>query len=94
MTKNQLVKILAERIGEDELSKSKVMRVVDGLIETVIDLLVKQGEKVNLPGLGILAVKKRAPRTARNPRTGEAVQVPAKTVVKFRVAKSLKEAVK
>ncbi|MCK5592363.1 MAG: HU family DNA-binding protein, partial [Candidatus Pacebacteria bacterium] len=49
---------------------------------------------VSIAGLGIFSVKERAARTARNPRTGEAIQVPAMTVPKFRAAKALKEAVK
>lgn len=66
-------------------------------VDTVIDFVVnslKKGEEVSIAGLGIFAVKRRAAREARNPRTGETVQVAAMNVPKFRPAKALKEAVK
>ena len=66
-------------------------------VETTIDAIVmglKKGDEVSLAGLGIFATKMRAARTARNPRTGESVQVPAMRVPKFRAAKALKDAVK
>ena len=66
-------------------------------VETVIDSIVaglKKGDEVSLAGLGIFATKMRAARTARNPRTGASVQVPAMRVPKFRAAKALKDAVK
>ncbi len=66
-------------------------------VETVIDAIVgglKKGDEVSLAGLGIFATKMRAARTARNPRTGESVQVQAMRVPKFRAAKALKDAVK
>ncbi len=66
-------------------------------IETTIDTIVaglKKGDEVSLAGLGIFATKMRAARTARNPRTGESVQVPAMRVPKFRAAKALKDAVR
>ena len=60
---------------------------------SIIDTL-KSGGEVSIAGLGIFSVKDRAARTARNPRTGETVQVPATRVPKFRPAKALKDAVK
>lgn len=66
-------------------------------VETVIDSIVaslKKGEEVSIAGLGIFSVKKRAARTARNPRTGESITVAAMNVPKFRAAKALKDAVK
>ena len=66
-------------------------------VETTIDAIVaglKKGDEVSLAGLGIFATKMRAARTARNPRTGESVQVPAMRVPKFRPAKALKDAVR
>lgn len=66
-------------------------------VDTVIDFIVnslKKSEEVSIAGLGIFAVKRRAAREARNPRTGETVQVAAMNVPKFRPAKALKEAVK
>ena len=54
---------------------------------------VKSNGEFNIPGLGKLVKKQRAARTGRNPLTGENIAIPAKTVVKFRVAKQAKDAV-
>ncbi len=54
---------------------------------------VRSGGEFNLPGLGKLLKKSRAARMGRNPMTGASISIPAKTVVKFRVAKSAKDAV-
>ena len=74
-------------------TKVQAEQVVDNVIDTIVGSL-KKGEEVSIAGLGIFAVKARAARTARNPRTGESVQVPAMKVPKFRAAKALKDAVK
>ncbi len=69
----------------------------EGAVDTMINSIVnslKGGEEVSIAGLGIFSVKQRKARTARNPRTGAAVQVPAMRVPKFRAAKALKDAVK
>ncbi|HEY4493362.1 MAG TPA: HU family DNA-binding protein [Candidatus Paceibacterota bacterium] len=66
-------------------------------VETIINSIVselKKGEEVSIAGLGIFSVKQRKSRTARNPRTGESITVPAMKVPKFRAAKGLKDAVK
>ena len=54
---------------------------------------LKKDKKVKLPGLGIFAVKNRKARVGRNPMTGATIQIPAKRVVRFRVAKDVKAAV-
>ncbi len=67
------------------------------VVETIINSIVKTlkgGGEVSIAGLGIFSTKTRAARTARNPRTGASVQVPAMKVPKFRAAKALKDAVK
>lgn len=67
------------------------------VVETVVDSIIgslKKGDEVSIAGLGIFSVKQRAARTARNPRTGETLQVAAMKVPKFRAAKALKDAVK
>jgi DNA-binding protein HU-beta len=79
--------------SELNTTKAQAERVVDLIIDSIIDSL-KKGEEVSIAGLGIFSVKDRAARTARNPRTGEVVQVPATRVPKFRAAKALKDAVK
>jgi len=74
-------------------TKVQAEQVIETLISTISDTL-KAGEEVSIAGLGIFSAKMRAARTARNPRTGEPIQVPAMRVPKFRAAKALKEAVR
>lgn len=74
-------------------TKADAERAVEAMMESIVDGL-KKGEDVSIAGLGIFKTKMRAARTARNPRTGAAVQVPATRVPKFQAAKALKEAVK
>ncbi|MBX4192582.1 HU family DNA-binding protein, partial [Candidatus Parcubacteria bacterium] len=62
-------------------------------VESIVGAL-KKNEEVSIAGLGIFKTKMRASRTARNPRTGETVQVPSMRVPKFQPAKALKEAVR
>lgn len=88
MTKGQLMTHLAEKTG---LAKKDVVRLMEAFVETVYKE-AKTGEAV-VPGLGKLVKKQRQARTGRNPATGETIQIPAKTVVKFRVSKAAKEAI-
>lgn len=74
-------------------TKVQAEQAVDVVINSIVDTL-KKGEEVSIAGLGIFSTKLRAARQARNPRTGETVQVPSMKVPKFRAAKALKEAVK
>jgi DNA-binding protein HU-beta len=74
-------------------TKVQAEQAVETVINSIIDAL-KKGEEVSIAGLGIFSVKQRAAREARNPRTGEAIKVPAMKVPKFRAAKALKDAVK
>jgi DNA-binding protein HU-beta len=74
-------------------TKADAERAVEAMIETIVGTL-KKGDEVSIAGLGIFKTKMRAARTARNPRTGEAVHVPTMRVPKFQAAKALKEAVK
>lgn len=74
-------------------TKADAERAVEALFDAISSELKKGGE-VSVAGFGIFSVKKRAARTARNPRTGEAVKVPAMNVPKFRAAKALKDTVK
>ena len=93
MAKNNkgiLVEAVQEALGG---TKTDAEKAVDTMVETIVKTL-KAGDEVAIAGFGTFLVKKRAARTARNPKTGAAVQVPATTVPKFRAAKTLKEAVK
>lgn len=90
MNKQALAELVHEKIGG---TKVQAEEVVQSIIDTIIDTL-KTGEEVSIAGLGIFSVKDRPARMARNPKTGEAVQVAATKVPKFRAAKALKDAVK
>ena len=85
---------IAEKVhGVLGTTKADAERAVETVVETIVSAL-KQGDDVSIAGLGIFKTKTRAARAARNPRTGETVQVPAMRVPKFQPAKALKEAVK
>ena len=75
------------------ISKRDVRNVLNGLDGVVTRGLLK-GEEIPLPGIGKLCAITRTARVARNPRTGEEVQVPASHTVKFKVSSGLKSAVK
>jgi len=89
MTKSQLYASLSEKSG---LSKKQVTDFMDQLAELAYDQVKSEGEFI-VPGVGKLVKVHRNARMGRNPATGESIQIPAKTVVKFRVAKAAKDAV-
>ena len=89
MTKTQLVRHLAEK---HELSNKQVAALIDYLAEVAIKETKKNGVFV-VPGLGRLVKSNRKARVGRNPQTGKAIKIPAKTVVKFRVAKAVKDTI-
>lgn len=89
MTKAQAISTLAEKL---EKSKKEVTEMLDALVALAYSETKKSGE-FTLPGLGKLIKKARAARMGRNPATGEQISIPAKTVVKFRLAKAAKEAI-
>ena len=90
MNKAALVDELHKALGGTRVSAEGAM---DTLITAITDAL-KRGDEVSIAGLGIFSTKRRKARTARNPRTGETIQVAAMTVPKFRPAKALKDAVR
>jgi DNA-binding protein HU-beta len=84
---------IVEKIADiAKINKAEAGRALDALVEYVTKE-VKAGTKVKIAGLGTFVMKDRAARKARNPKTGEMVDVPAKKSVKFRASKALKEAV-
>ena len=89
MTKSQLVGLLAEKMG---VTKAVATGMLETLAAAALSETKKNGQFV-LPGIGKLVKSQRKARMGRNPQTGEAIKIPAKTVVKFRVAKAAKEAV-
>lgn len=90
MNKADLVDELHKTLGGTRVAAEQG---VESLIGAIISCL-KRGDEVSIAGLGIFSVKQRKSRLARNPRTGEAITVPAMKVPKFRAAKGLKDAVK
>jgi DNA-binding protein HU-beta len=75
-----------------DISKAAAMRALDALIGAVKTTLKKNGN-VTLVGFGTFSVGKRAARTGRNPRTGEAIKIDAAKVPKFKAGKGLKDAI-
>lgn len=89
MTKSQLLQELAAKSGR---TKKEVVALLEALVKMAYTQVKKESEFV-IPGLGKLVKVKRPARMGRNPATGEAIKIAAKTVIKFRVAKAAKEAV-
>lgn len=89
MTKSALLNMLAEKSG---MTRKDVAAFMDMMVQVAYDETKKSGE-FTIPGLGKLLKKHRAARQGRNPATGATIQIPAKTVVKFRVAKAAKDAI-
>ncbi|MBI1314392.1 integration host factor subunit beta [bacterium] len=90
MTKKDIVKAISEQIGMTQL---KTKEIVQKTFDAIIDTLVRE-ERIELRNFGVFEVKKRAARKARNPRTGDRVEVPEKYVVTFKPGKEMEERVK
>jgi DNA-binding protein HU-beta len=89
LTKAQLVAHLAEKAN---LPKKEIA----ALLEELTAVAYKEAKKekgFTLPGLGKLVVSRRKARVGRNPQTGEAIKIPAKKVLKFRISKQAKDAI-
>jgi DNA-binding protein HU-beta len=89
MTQTAIVRELAETTGVNN-------RVAKQFMESLAQLAVRETKKIGvfiMPGIGRLVRVERKARIGRNPATGEAIKIPAKRVVKFRVAKSAKDAI-
>lgn len=89
LNKKELIDSIADATGE---SKRLVNDVLDTTI-TKIQQQVKKGERVSLPGFGTFERRNRSARTARNPRTGEEIKVPATKVPAFKPGSSFKDLV-
>ena len=90
MTKKEIVKAISEELSMTQLqTKEVVQRTFDHIVET----LVRDG-RIELRNFGVFEVKTRAPRKARNPRTGEKVFVPAKNVVTFKPGKEMDDRIR
>jgi len=89
MTKTQIVRHVAAKVGTNN-------KTAAAFLQTLADTAVKETKRNGLfviPGLGRLVKANRKARMGRNPQTGEPIKIPARTVVKFRVAKAAKDAI-
>ena len=87
LSKSQLVTAIAEKV---EIPKKQAAEILDHIAA----LAYKHAKDTfTLPGIGKLVLKNRAARVGRNPKTGAAIQIPAKRVLKFRIAKAAKDAI-
>jgi integration host factor subunit beta len=89
VTKKDMAKAIAEEMG---LTQGQVGEVVQRVFDGITETLVTEG-RIELRNFGIFEVKRRKPRKARNPRTGEHVDVPAKSVVAFKPGLEMEERV-
>ncbi len=89
MTKTQVIRSMAEQL---QVAPKQIIAFFDLLIETATTQTRKSGE-FTVPGLGKLVKAQRAARVGRNPATGESLKIAAKTTVKFRVSKAMKDAI-
>ena len=89
VNKSELIDQVAEKAG---LYKADAGRALDAVVDAVTAAL-KRGDAVNLVGFGSFSVKARAARTGLNPRTKEAIQIPASNNPVFKAGKALKDAV-
>lgn len=89
MTKKEIVRTISEDIG---LTQLQTKEIVQKTFNAIVEALVEEG-RIELRNFGVFEVKRRAPRKARNPRTGEKVSVPEKFVVTFKPGKEMEERV-
>ena len=89
MHNSDLVNSLSTKTG---LTKTKSNEVVDSIVSTITESL-RNGEKVTLVGFGTFTTSKKEARKGRNPKTGETLEIPAKTVAKFKAGSELTKSV-
>ena len=89
LTKSQLSSSLAEKAG---ITKATARAVIDAVASIACEEVKTKGE-FTIPGIGKLVISNRSARMGRNPATGEVISIPARKVLKFRVAKACKDAV-
>ena len=89
MTKAQLVSLIAEKIS---ITKACANSILVLIADTAVTETKKNGQFI-IPGIGKLVKSQRKARKGRNPQTGDVIKIPAKTVVKFRVAKACQDSV-
>lgn len=89
MTKSVLIEKVSEKV--DSLTRKQTEIVVETVFDSIKEALIK-GEKIEIRGFGNFKLKNRSSRKARNPKTGESVDVPEKRVLHFKTGKALREA--
>jgi nucleoid DNA-binding protein len=89
VTKKDIARALADGSG---IPKVQALAVVQGVFDSIVETLASQG-RIELRNFGVFEVRRRKPRKARNPRTGKAVDVPAKVVVTFKPGQVMAERV-
>jgi nucleoid DNA-binding protein len=90
MTKKDMAKAIADETG---VTQVQAVAIVQRIFDGIIDTLLTEG-RIELRNFGVFEVKERRPRRARNPRTGDPVQVPAKLVVTFKPGREMEERVR
>ena len=85
MNKKMLVDCIAESAG---ITKVQAEKALVGMLDSITDCL-KNGDKLTLVSFGTFSTSRRAARTGRNPQNGKAVNIPAKTVIKFKAGKAM-----
>lgn len=89
MNKAELIDAIA---NSADLSKASAARALEAMLDSVSKTL-KRGDSITLVGFGTFLVRKRAARTGRNPKTGEAIKIKASKVPAFKAGKALKDAI-
>jgi DNA-binding protein HU-beta len=89
VNKSELIEAIAESA---DIPKAAAGRALDAMVDSITDAL-KKGDQVALVGFGTFAVKERAARTGRNPRTGDPIEIAAAKIPNFKAGKALKDAV-
>ena len=90
MTKKEIVRTISEQIGLTQLkTKEIVQKTFDAIVETLVE-----ERRIELRNFGVFEVKQRAARKARNPRTGEEVNVPPKKVVVFKPGREMEKRIR
>ncbi|SHG05847.1 DNA-binding protein HU-beta [Microbulbifer donghaiensis] len=89
MNKSELIEAIA---ASADIPKAAAGRALDAMVESITSAL-KNGDQVALVGFGTFAVKERAARTGRNPRTGDPIEIAAAKIPNFKAGKALKDAV-
>ncbi|SDZ77104.1 HU family DNA-binding protein [Microbulbifer marinus] len=89
MNKSELIEAIA---ASADIPKAAAGRALDAMVDSITSAL-KNGDQVALVGFGTFAVKERAARTGRNPRTGDPIEIAAAKIPNFKAGKALKDAV-